>query len=50
MTLELILARKAVVATVLTPKHWTGKFEFLRAGAMLDSIVTYEIRPSFAGE
>lgn len=50
VTLELVLAREAVIAIVLAPRHWAWELELLGAGAMLDCIVAHEIGPSFAGE
>ena len=50
VTLELVLAGEAVVATVLAPKHWAWVLELCGAGAVLHSVVAYEIGPSLAGE
>ena len=43
MALELVLARKAVVAAVLAPDHWAWKLLFVRVGAMLDLIMASEV-------
>ena len=50
VALELVLAGEAVVAIVLAPEHWARVLELRGAGAVLDSVVAYEIGPSFAGE
>lgn len=50
VALELVLTRKAVVPTVLAPKHGTRILEFLGACAMLDCVMAYEIGPPFACE
>ena len=43
MALELVLARKAVVAAVLTPEHGAWKLFLVNFGAMLGLVVTFEV-------
>lgn len=43
MTLELVLARKAVVATVLAPKDRAWELILVEAGAMLGLVVALEV-------
>ncbi len=50
VALELVLAREAIAAAVLAPKHRARVLEFLRAGTVLYRVVAYEIGPSFAAE
>ena len=43
MALELVLARKAVVAAVLAPDHGAWELLLLRIGAMLDLVVASKV-------
>lgn len=46
MTLELVLASKAVVAAVLAPEHGAGELLLIRTGAVL-LVVAFELREFF---
>ena len=49
MTLELVLARKAITAAVLAPGHWAWKLLLVRIGTMLGLAVASEI-PKVLGD